>query len=150
MKKGIISASILAGLAGLLTLLVILLPKLQVENDSKALGSVTVGNEYQSTTTPLAGDLDLRGANDIVTLKVGTGTLGQVVVTTSNVVAFQLYDATTSNVNLRMDQAATGTLLLADFPKFTATSTYTFDLTFKRGLLLVGSSTMATSTIMWR
>src|SRR3990170_4465983 len=141
-KRGIVSASVLAALAGVLALLVVLLPKLQVAPDGLSLGSVTVGNEYQSTTSSAW----LTRVNPI-TLKPGPGTLGQVAVLgapTDFVHTF--YDATTSNINNRTNNKATTTLVIVGIPAGATVGTYTFDAEFTNGLLLVASGTAAGTT----
>jgi hypothetical protein len=146
-KKGIAVASILTALAAALALLVVLLPKLQVADESVGRGSVTFGNEYFSTTSSAW----LTRANPI-TLKSAGGALGQVVVLgTPTGFTHNFYNATTSDVNKRTGNKATSTILLTSIPLTATVGTYTFDLVFSDGLLLETVGTAAgTTTIMWR
>lgn len=107
-------------------------------------GSVSVSNEYVSTTTS-AGRFPVT-----YNLASGQGTLGQVTITGAAAGSITLYDATTTNINLRTDNLATSSLLIADFPMLTATSTYVYDSQFRWGLTVVTNGTIPTSTIMWR
>lgn len=117
--------------------------------------SVRAGEEYQSTTTPIVTDL-----TNLCPARVGmasstTGILGSIVYTGSNLGSLHIYDATTSNATLRAI-AATSTLLLAEIPVRdigNATSspvTFTFDVEFKRGLLLDLVSPSPTTTVTYR
>jgi len=116
-----------------------------------ATGSVTQGNEYNSTTTrdSTRGEL---------LLKTGGGSLGSVLITNQlgTQEIFSLYDATTSNINLRTGNAPTSSILLADFSGTGNNSfkgTAQFDSVFRTGLLWVseGNGTDApTTTITWR
>lgn len=117
-----------------------LLPK----NNPVAEGSIVITDGYYATTTPLG-----LGATT-ATIKLGYGQLGSVVVTGPKTGNFQLYDATTSNISARTGQLATTTILIADFPNGTATSTYQLDVTLKYGLLYVGSGSVATGTITYK
>lgn len=154
MKKGIISASILAALASALILLSVLLPKLEVAKESKVLGSVTVGNGYQSTTTPTVADrTNLCPAGFTASSTVGV--LGSVVIMGENTGELIIYDATTTD-NTKRVSAATSSLVLAQVPQIkgvtaTTTGTFTFDSIFTRGLLVdhTGNNT-PTTTITYR
>lgn len=99
---------------------------------------------YYSTTTPV-------NTTGLTTLKAGYGMLGSIIITggpqTGN---FYLYDATTSDVNKRTNNTATTTIILANIPAGSASTTYTYDTTFNYGLLFVPSGTLATSTITWK
>ena len=142
MKRGIIPASILASLAGVLALLVIILPKLQVAPSGLSLGSVTVGNEYSATTTK-----KFQGKNmpNLTVLKPASGALGSVVITGAAAGQIVLYDASTS-----INGAFYPTTTLANFPNSTAAGTYTFDVNFNRGLLVEILTNTPTSTITFR
>ena len=115
-----------------------------------AQGSVTRNSEYFATST---APITLYGAT-ITGDRVITdlpGTLGSVVITGANTGAITLYNATTSNVNLRTGQKATSTILLTSLPPSLAAGTYTFDVVFTDGLLLeLENGTMPTSTITYR
>ena len=151
MKKGIIPAGILAAIAGTLALIAILLPKLQVAPSGLSLGSVTVGNEYTATTTSGMVNSPI-GPNGRV-IKTGSGALGSVILASTGLAGFTLYDATTTNILLRNGNAATSSILIADFPAAATIGTYTFDTTFNHGLLLAtttNAAIMGTTTITWR
>lgn len=106
--------------------------------------SVVVGNEYNATTT-YSGKTPA-----VVRLKSGFGTLGSVVITGDNTGQIFLYNATTSNINLRAPSKATSTLELAVIPASTPEGTYTYDVSFSDGLLLVTTNAAASSTITYR
>lgn len=107
--------------------------------------SVSQGSEYQSTTT---SSLITQANISIVT---GTpGTLGSIVLTGTSTGAITLYDATTSNVNLRTKQAASSTITLANIPIDASPGTYTFDSHYFNGLYLNISGTAPTTTITFR
>lgn len=142
MKKGVISLSLIA-IVMALTAIIVVLPKLRVDDGSMSLGSVRTGDEYSATTTH-ALSVAVR------TLKVGSGSLAQVTITGANTGPFTLYNATTSNVAARHPSKATSTIFIADFPASTAAGTYLFDAKFDDGLLFVGTGLTATGSIMWR
>lgn len=108
-----------------------------------SIGSVGQTGEYHSTTTSFLG-------NPASLIKTGGGTLGSVIITGANTGVFLLYDATTTNKNLRAPELTSSTILLASFPASAATGTYTFDLLFSNGLLLERIGTSPSSTITWR
>lgn len=114
--------------------------------------SVQTGESYYSTTTPFAGQIN--GTSGVVLLKAYSpsgGILGSIIVTGGpKSGSFSLYDATTSDVNLRTGNKATSSIFLADIPAGTATTTYVFDTTFTTGLLLVTSGSVPTTTITWK
>ena len=133
----------------LLTALVLLVGLLVFTNSDSAspLGSVSVSNEYHATTT---GDTATSGGMlDTTTIKTAAGTIGSVVITGTNNGTLQLYDATTSDNNLRAS-AATSSLILVTIPVDSATGTYTYDVEAIRGIMLVTEGSAPTSTITWR
>lgn len=106
-------------------------------------GSTFVGSEYQATTTAASIAVPIRY------VKTGWGSLGSVVVTGANTGKLYLYNATTSNVTLRGGKATTS-ILLAEMPASVAAGTYTFDVEFTDGLMVVTEGSAPTSTITWR
>lgn len=118
----------------------------QMKIDS-AYGSVSVTDEYLSTSTAANA---VYGAQTLgVLVKTGVGTFGSVVVTGANTGALNFYDATTTNALLRA--TATSTILVASIPASMAAGTYTFDVAFKHGLLMVlATGVMPTTTITYR
>lgn len=117
---------------------------LAFQNANFALGSVEVGSEYNATTTYAAHTQPIR------LLKTGQGSINSVVITGENTGRILIYNATTSNANLRTGGKASSSITIADFPASTAEGTYTLDATFTDGLLIVTSGNEATSTITWR
>lgn len=117
---------------------------------TKVEASVQVGNQYQSTTTPL-----LPVGRNLCPARVGvasstTGSLGSVVITKAGTGDFTVYDATTTNITLR-GNVSTSSLIIASFPSNPTAGTYTFDSEFKRGLLVdYTAATVSTSTITYR
>lgn len=114
-----------------------------------AYGSVGVSSEYIATTTS-----QLQGTNNPVrTMRNGQGTLGSIVVTGPNSGTIQIYDATTSDITQRAASMGSTTVLLAEIPSqgtASSTATYTFDVLFTRGLLIVTTGTAPTTTVTWR
>lgn len=104
-------------------------------------GSVSVGNEYVSTTTSATFAV----APAFKTLVQGPGTLGSIVVTTTGTGVINVYDATTTT-----NGAIYGTTTLVKLTT-SAAGTYTFDMIFNTGLLVetVGTNTGST-TITYR
>ena len=119
----------------------------------RAFSSVTVGNQYKSTSTPAVAD-----ATNLCPARIGmasstTGVLGSINITTSGAGTLTLYDATTTNNNFRVS-AATSSLILVDFPNASPTvGSYHLDVEFKRGLLVDYTTTgtgVSSTTISYR
>lgn len=110
----------------------------------QAFGSVSQGSEYHSTTTTQT----FFPAESLV--ETGNGALGSVVITGAATGIINIYDATTSNVNLRTGQAPTSTILIASFPASTAAGTYTIDRATFNGLYVSVVGNIPTSTITFR
>ena len=108
------------------------------------LGSVSRSSEYHATTTS-----SVRFQPETLLL-TGNGTLGSVVITGAAAGVMNLYDATTSNIDLRTNNLATTSIYVASFPASAAAGTYTFDRILIRGLYVSIIGTMPTSTITWR
>ena len=109
---------------------------------------VSIGNEYQSTTTVAA----VTGTFDgLEVLRTGQGSLGSVTITGANTGRIVFYDATTSDSTLRSGSRASSTIVIADIAASVAAGTYTFDAEFTDGLLMsrLGGDG-PTSTVMWR
>lgn len=143
-------SSVTAGLALVVVFLVGAIVSFLLWGSPVALGSVGVSDEYTATTTA-ASSVDgatITGSKLVIT---GAGTLGSVVVTGANTGVFTLYDATTSNVNLRTGQKATSSIEIASFAASLVGGTYTFDTSFKDGLLInLVTGAMPTTTITYR
>lgn len=112
--------------------------------------SVRVGDQYQSTTTPQVADRTNLCPARLGAASSTTGVLGAVNVLGYNTGDILLLDATTTNVSLRTNNAATSTIILAWFPGGTATSSVHFDIEFKNGLLVDYGTNPATTTISYR
>lgn len=140
MKKLIISIGLIAVLAVVWVEL--------IQNDNVALGSVSVAESYMATTTSPAATYStgISAAGEYL-LKKTPGQFGSVVLLGANTGIFELYDATTSNANLR---TKTATTTLATVPASMAAGTYIFDVGFNYGLLLVVRGAPATSTITFK
>jgi len=109
------------------------------------LSSVQQGSEYHATSTKNAVGTSIP---NFTVLQTGASTLGHVVITGANTGIINIYDATTTNVNLRV--GATSTLQVVNIPASTATGTYQFDSTFYNGILIEHSGSVPTTTITWR
>jgi len=114
------------------------------KDDDGNLKSVTVGNEYKATTTAV-----WNGLNTSYLVDKGWGTLGSVIITKAGDVQFYLLDAT--NTPLLIDDFATTSKLLVDFPASAAAGTYAFDVIYNDGLYFyVLAGVNGTSTITYR
>lgn len=108
------------------------------------LGGVTVGNEYVATT--LTPSSSVGGV-----IKNHPATLGSVIITGSSGGALTIYNATTTNVNLRTGQTATSSLdTLAAFGASQTVGTYVFDILASTGLVYEWTGSVSTSTITSR
>lgn len=117
---------------------------LLVSQSFKVEASTIQGSDYNATTTFAASAPNER------LIKTGSGSLGSVVITGKNTGLMTLYNATTSNVNLRTGNKATSTIMLVDYPTNAPEGNYVFDIQFTDGLLLVTTTGVATSTITYR
>jgi hypothetical protein len=114
-------------------------------NDSP-LGSVITGQEYYATSTIHNAVVSTR------LIRGGWGSLGSVVVTGAGTSAFSLIDATSTDSISGDTRISTSSQLLATIPASLAAGTYTFDVTYNRGLLVYFDTvgTAPTSTITFR
>ena len=80
-------------------------------------------------------------------LKTSFGILGSVVITGVGTGDLTLYNATTTNANLRAIAATSSLPVIASFPTSTAVGNYDFDVAFNDGLLAVFTGVIGTSTI---
>ena len=108
----------------------------------QAESSIIVGNEYNSTTTRNYIGV---AVTNLAVLKNGAGSLGSVVITGAAAGQVNLYDATSTVTNTLW-----ATTTLATFPLSAAAGTYTFDVTFSKGLLIEVIGATPSSTITWR
>ena len=104
-------------------------------------GSVAQSNEYQSTSKVPATTSQL--------IKATRGTLGSIVVLGAGAEII-IYNASTTNANLRTIAATSSLPILAAMPASAAAGTYTFDIRATEGLLMDIIGTTGTSTITWR
>lgn len=108
-----------------------------------SLGSVTVGNEYLATTTPITGVWTDQ------LIKKGQGAVGSYVITKAGNLEAVLYDATSTQKWFGGKSSSTQQLMY--IPANLAAGTYVLDVRFIDGLFLdVISGTGATSTITYR
>ena len=115
-------------------------------------GSVSVGSQYQSTTTPTVADLtNLCPARAVGMASSTTGVLSGIDITNYGLGSLQIYDATTSNASLRSSDQATSTLMIWGMINGMATSSHpSIDAGFNRGLLIDYTTGVGTSTITYR
>lgn len=123
--------------------LIVLAFVLFFEQTIPASASVSQGSEYQGTTTS-AGNF---GPDTVL---AANQAIGSVIITGSAAGTIDLYDATTSNVNLRTGNLSSSSILLASFPVSAAVGTYTFDRIVRFGLFVHITGTMPTTTITFR
>lgn len=111
-------------------------------------GSAMQGQDYMATST--------RGFNgvaqtNLTVIKSGSGSLNRITVTGADTAVVYLWDATTTNANLRAASMASTSIFLASLPASLVAGTYEFDVEFKNGLLYqIASGSAATSTIIYR
>lgn len=130
--------------------LCVLLGSFFYQQPNKALAGVPLNNEYFATTTS-----QLYGYPLIQVLAGGSqggGSLGSIIMTAPSGAAgyIELYDATTTNKNLRTGQTSTSSILIASIPTNAAVGTYTYDAKYRYGLVSVITGTFSTSTLTWR
>jgi hypothetical protein len=142
--KYLFTAALILVLAGLFAV--------AMQSPNEALGSVTVGDQYQSTTTNAVAD-----RTNLCPARVGmasstTGVLGSVNVLLTGAGTISIYDATTTIVTARSADQSTTSIRLADFPASATAGSYHFDIAFKRGLLVDygDTGTVASTTISYR
>lgn len=133
---------IIIGLVGLMVGLVSGIVGSELAQPPKALGSVMVSGEYRSTTTRAYNGV---GIVNLSVLNSNPGTLGSVVITGAGAGVINLYDGTSTVTNL-----AWPTTTIATIPASAAAGTYTFDLSYYKGLIIEVTGTTPTSTITYR
>jgi len=142
MKNVIITILVIA----VLLLGVVLFAVLQGGGKTPIVGSIIEGQSYNVTSTvhtAITENKQIRG---------GWGSLAQVTVTGAGTSAFSLID-TTSTESLATDgRFSTSTQLLATIPASLAAGTYTYDVTYNKGLFIYFDvvGTHPTTTITYR
>ncbi len=108
------------------------------------LGSIALGEAYNATTTQTSWAGNSGGFQLI---KPGYGMLGSVVITSaSSLGTINIYDGTTT-----VNGGLYGTTTLASINTGTLSGTYTFDASFSKGLIVVSTAGIATTTtITWK
>ena len=114
----------------------------------KVEANISPGEALLSTTTPTVADATNLCPQGNNAASSTTGTLGSVHITGYGAGELFIYDATTTNNNLRVS-AATSSLLLAHYP-YSGTTTNAFNSSFTRGLLVDYTTGVGTSTITYR
>ena len=111
-------------------------------DDETVYGSVAPTGEYHASTTR-----NYVGAAmpNLSVLQVGPGTLGSVVITGAGAGVINIYDATSTVANTEW-----ATTTITTIPASAAAGTYTFDVSFQKGLLVEIIGTTPTSTITFR
>src|ERR1051326_8572175 len=111
-------------------------------------GSVTQGNEYIArnfAANNVYGASTTPGA-----LKIGAGSLAQVVIEGATTGTLNFYNATTSDALFRDASQSTSSILIASLPASLVAGTYTFDASYSRGLFMDLTGTMPTTTVLIR
>jgi hypothetical protein len=147
MKSDTILGSLFIG--GVLAVLAFAVLTYVTMSGLRSVGASTIqGNEYQEINFAAS---NVYGASTTAgTIKTGYGSLGSVVITGAAAGVLNFYDATTTNATKRDATQATSTLLVASLPASLAAGTYTFDVTFSRGLIVDIIGTAPTSTVTFR
>ncbi len=112
------------------------------KTDAPVQGSVQFGSEYQATSTRNAAGTAMEATT---LLNTGSGVLGSVVITGAAAGIYTFLDATTTSPGADWSNRT-----LASFPASTAAGTYTFDVSYQKGLLVTLSGTIGTGTITFR
>lgn len=107
-----------------------------LKTSEPAIASVSQGSEYIATTT--------QGINSNMLLNTGFGTFGSVVITGLNTGTLTVYDSASTTIT------AASSTVLASFPASAPVGTYTFDVRYTKGLVIVPTGTQATSTVTYR
>jgi len=129
---------------GLVSAATVTIDELREMLSGDTFGSVTVGNEYNSTTL-----VPTSAVGDVITNYQAV--LGSVIMYGGAGGGLTIYNATTTNVNLRTGKTATSSLeKVAAFQASQAAGTYTFDVTGAVGLIYEFAGAVATSTITYR
>lgn len=122
-------------------------------NTPVAVGSVQDGQGYISTTTTSGSPTGSEGTAGVFQFSSTTdptvrvsGIFGSVIVTGTSSGPFAVYDATTTNINLRTGNTSTTSITLAAFPAGMPVGTYTYDSRYQNGLIIVFSGTVGTTT----
>lgn len=119
-------------------------------------GAVSQSSEYQATSTKNSTGTTLttrviNESNGCATSSAACpGTLGSVVVLGAAAGAVEIYDATTTDVNLRTGNIATSSLPVFSITASAAAGEYPCDCVFFKGILVTTGATAPTSTITWR
>ena len=145
--------------AFILTAVIFLTGVMVAINTEKVFGTVEfvssgsrATSTYYATVSKAGGSVLLKGRTSAVP---GGGTLSGVlenliVMGGSKTGTVSFYDATTSDVTLRLGQRATTSIILAEFPGGIASTTFEMNMEFKTGLLMVVTGIPATSTVTWK
>lgn len=146
MKLSLTTKHILAGLIALLLTGFIVISfvfrSVQASDFSEA-------SDYIATSTSSNGAYGAISAGELI--RRSSGSFGSIIITGANTGVLNIYNATTTNVNLRTGNTPTSTILLASIPANTVAGTYTFDAQYTVGLYLdLVSGVMPTSTITYR
>lgn len=116
---------------------------LKVQQPNSSLGNVVVTGTCNGTTTTAA-------IGRLAVLATGSGNLCSVLLTGSAAQTLTLYDATTTNINLRTGRKATSSITLASFGISPTVGNYPFNVNFFDGLILDTSGAYATATVTYR
>ena len=111
-------------------------------------GSVSVTSEYTATTTGDIAAIERDESTDFQ-LSPRFGTLGSVTITGTGAGELFIFDATTTDNELRAS-ISTSSLTLIHIPASLAVGTYVFDTLFTTGIVVVEVGTVHTSTITFR
>ncbi len=120
----------------------------------RTVGSVNIGAEYSriniAASTAYGATTTPQRTATVGTIKIGSGSLGSVVITGAAAGLMNFYDATTSDVTKRTNNVATSTILLASLPASLVAGTYVFDVEFRTGLFVDITGTYPTTTVTYR
>lgn len=104
---------------------------------------VTVGNEYNATSTS-------QSVPPHEELKIRSGAIGSVIVWVVGTESTTLYNATTTDVNKRTGNISTSSLEQIVLPASLAVGEYALDAVFDNGIIVTYNDGSASTTITWR
>ena len=118
------------------------------------MGSVSQSGEYHATSTSastITKELRLGfDPNDLNAIKKGT--FGSVIMTGTmrGEGLIEIYDATTTNILARTGGTPSSSFLLTSIPTENSTGTYTYDVAYQNGLIMVITGIVPKATVTYR
>lgn len=123
-----------------ITLIIVVCISVKIYSQEKSFGSVPVGNDYRSKQiTSVTGS-----TTNATLIKGSAGVLGSVVITGTTANSITLYDVALAT-NFASSTLSTA---IVTFATSTPAGTYTFDINFNKGLVIMATTTPTVSGIV--